>query len=193
MCTRNASPFGHLCESGFEKLNYRNNVRFHERQTDQLVPHGFQGGQCLVGYFRFALENLSPYLGCVSGYFSEQGVSKVFHFLMQAGFCHGCIVIQSGGGSDTVQLPCEFHASIHIVPTYGRVLDDACPCGMSGDPVRKAFIIGSEEVLLLYEKFIADGAESLDDISRLVFGNGPSGKELDAMPVQQADRPGLEF
>ena len=146
-----------------------------------------------MGDFRFAFKHLAPHIRCVSGYFPEQGVSELFHFLMQAGFCHGRIVIQSGGRGDTVQLPCEFHTSIHIVPTYGRVLDDACPCGMSGDPFGNALIIGSEEVLLLHEKFIADGAESVDDISRLVFGNGPTGKELDAMPVQQVDSPGLEF
>ena len=50
-------------------------MRFHERQADKFVPHGFQGGQSLVGYFRFAFKHLAPYLGGVSGYFPEQGVS----------------------------------------------------------------------------------------------------------------------
>ena len=168
-------------------------MRFHERQADKFVPHGFQGGQSLVGYFRFPLENLSPYLGCVSGYFPEQGTAKVFHFIMQAGFCHGCIVIQLGGGSDTVQLPGEFHTVVNVVPAYRGVLDDTCPCGMSGDPFRNAFIIASEEVPLFHEKFIADGAQSINNITRLVLWDAPPGEELDSMPVQEVDGTGLEF
>ena len=93
-------------------------MRIDERQAGQFLLKRPQGGQRLVGHFRFARIDAVPYLVRRTGNFSEKRFGEIFHFLVEAGFGNGF-----GNGviherRNPVQLPGESHAGTDILGTH---------------------------------------------------------------------------
>ena len=60
------------------------------------------------------------------------------------------------------------------------------------DPIFNRLIVIGKERILFLQKLIPDTYEFLDDVSRLVFRDGPAGHESDAVPIQIIEGTGFQ-
>ena len=91
-----------------------------------------------------------------------------------------------------IQLPGESHAGTDILGTHRGFPDDAGPLRVFVDPIFNRLIVIGKERILFLQKLIPDTYEFLDDVSRLVFRDGPAGHESDAVPIQIIEGTGFQ-
>ena len=159
-------------------------MRIDERQAGQLLLERPQGGQRLVSHFRFTRVDAIPCFVRRTGNLSKERFGEILHFLIKAGLGNGfgnCVIHER---RNPVQLPGESHAGTDILGTHRGFPDDAGPLRMLVDPIFNGLVVIGKESFLFLQEFIPDADEFLDDVSRLVFRDGPAGHEPDAVTIQ---------
>ena len=89
-----------------------------ERQAGQFLLKRPQGGQRLVGYFRFTRIDAIPCLVRGTGNFSKKRFGEIFHLLVEAGLGHGFWDGMLHERRNPVQLPRKSHAGTDILGTH---------------------------------------------------------------------------
>ena len=101
---------GNPAEGHLEDVHHGTHMRIDERQAGQLLLECPQGGQRLVGHFRFARVDAIPCLVRRPGNLSEKCFGEIFHFLIKAGLGHGFRDGMIHERRNPVQLPRKAHA-----------------------------------------------------------------------------------
>lgn len=148
----------------------------------QFLLEGPQGGQRLVGHFRFARVDAIPCLVRGTGNLSEKRFGEILHFLIKAGLGNGFRDGMLHERRNPIQLPGESHAGTDILGTHRGFPDDAGPLRVFVDPIFNRLIVIGKERILFLQKLIPDTYEFLDDVSRLVFRDGPA--DMNRMPCR---------
>ena len=91
-----------------------------------------------------------------------------------------------------VQLPGKSHTGTDILGTHRGFPDNAGPLRMLVDPVFNGLVVIGEEGILFLQEFIPDAYEFPDDVSGLVFRDGPAGHEPDAVAIQIIEGTGFQ-
>ena len=167
-------------------------MRLHKGQPDKLAMQGSQGRKRLVGHFGFALIDPTPDFLGGTGHLAEQRAAQTGHLLGQSGLGNGGLVFVSIQRSHLVQLPAEIHTGAHIVRAHHGIADDARPLLVFGDPGFQGLIVIGQKIRFGLEEFLPDVDQLFHNVPGLVFGDGPTGHETDAVPVQEVESSRLE-
>ena len=79
-----------------------------------------------------------------------------------------------------------------ILGTHRGFPDDAGPLRVFVDPVFNGLIVIGKKGFLFLQELIPDADEFPDDVARLVFRDGPTGHESDAVPIQIIEGTGFQ-
>ena len=90
--TGNVALPGNPIEGHLDDVHHGTHVGIDERQAGQFLLERPQGGQRLVGHFRFARVDAIPCLVRGTGNLSKERFGEIFHFLIKADFV--CLLIQ---------------------------------------------------------------------------------------------------
>lgn len=93
---------------------------------------------------------------------------------------------------NTVQLPRKSHTGTDILGTHRGFPDDAGPFRMLVDPVFNGLVVIGKKGILFLQEFIPDAYEFFDNVSRLVFRDGPAGHESNAVAIQIIEGTGFQ-
>ena len=145
-----------------------------------------------MGHFRFARVDAIPCLVRGTGNLSKERFGEIFHFLIKAGLGNGFWDGMLHERRNPIQLPGESHAGTDILGTHRGFPDDAGPLRVFVDPIFNRLIVIGKERILFLQKLIPDTYEFFDNVSRLVFRDGPAGHESDAVPIQIIEGTGFQ-
>ena len=80
---------GNLAKGHLDDIHHGTHMGIDERQAGQFLLEGPQGGQRLVGHFRFARVDAIPCLIRRAGNLPEKRFGEILHFLIKAGLGNG--------------------------------------------------------------------------------------------------------
>ena len=190
--TGDVALLGNPIESRLDDVHHGTHMGIDEGQAGQLLLERPQGGQRLVGHFRFARVDAIPCLVRRTGNLSEKRFGEIFHFLVETGLHNGFRDGMIHERRNPIQLPGESHAGTDILGTHRGFPDNAGPLRMLVDPVFNGLVVIGEERILFLQEFITDAYEFPDDLSGLIFRDGPAGHEPDAVAIQIIEGTGFQ-